>query len=442
MMRQGAWMPVMLLLVVAVAGCTSKGPEAVVDEIPEEVSQQEIERLEQAVLEQYPRSYSFAGQQAADPLRLAWEGTLKQGDAVTSIEYPHDHGIVDRGGTVILYPLDAVPADQAVELRIKLKWQGDVGSSADLDIYVDVPGTRDAFQANRYDESMNWNRITKTRIVNAVKVAGEPFDIGIQVSNGKVISGEVPYTLSVEVHQAKDVLAPGVPYALMVPQNASGFLVESEPVVGDEHVTSEFVVIGPDDQLVRYVQHNDIGTSDLFVPVSKAGEYVVYAHRMHGGFLRLASDIPNPESLARTLAKTTAEVVLHAGQPAPGTYREQCVPSVSWDQNLEACATGTTNQWGAEGSFEVSGQFPLDLAAFVRTEGGGTANAALNITGPNGWVSTSHKVLNREEGDDRYGFSGATWGDRSALALGPYTFGVVDNGGQAELGYTIVGYTR
>jgi hypothetical protein len=348
------------------------------------------------------------------------------------VELPTDEGPVDYGGQIVRFDLaDKVPVGQPVEIRIGLKWWGDPGSSADLDIWVNIPGTKDAYNPGRYDESLNWNIINKVRVANGVRIEGQPFEIGIQVNNGRIVhpSG-VKYSVTVDLYFAKDVVAPGVAYGINVPSNATGIIVQSVRLAGDEHLNSKFVVVDPDNRLAHYVEHNDIGVETLFLPVKKPGEYVIYVHSMYGGFLSLESEVPNPSSMARILPLVVTNRVLHAGpDPSPGTYIEQ------------GATGGSTNTFGKQGSFSVDAGFPLDIIPWIQSTGG-EVDAAINITSPVSWTATAFAQLHREDERGRIGGLVKVRTDRDGLAMGSYRWGVVSNGPGISLGATVVSFTR
>jgi hypothetical protein len=429
---------VALVAAVALAGCSGKKKEAAPVVLPDEITEQDIERIGN-LASKFPTQFSFPGQELLEPV-LHWiNGTLQPGTGSGGIELPNDDGPVDYNGDVIVFDVsDKVPVGQPVEVRINLKYWGDPGRSADADIWVDMPGSHGALNPEQYDESINWNIVNKARVVDSVHLEGQPFAVGLQVNNGKILdpSGGVPYAMAVEFNFAKDVLAPGAAYAITVPDNATGLVFKTDRVTGDEHVDVSFLLIGPDDKLVRHLQHNDIGVDTLFLPVKQGGEYVVYSHSMHGGFVRLESEVPNEHFMARLLTTTEAETVLHSDVPAPGTYAESGVAG---------------NTWGAEGTFDVAG-FPLDIVPFIRSTAG-SVNAAINVTSSAGWVATAFTCnwvddqappycAGFQDDSGRVGSEVDVRTDRSHLAPGAYTYGVVAENAGVQLGVTILSYTR
>ena len=427
-MKQWAVLLVCALLVVGLAGCASKKkPKEEEVILPGGIQREDLERAE-LLVSSFPLRYAFPGQLALDEKRLYFNGTFGPGDGVTGIEQPTDEGPVDYGSLIETFDLsEEVPAGQPVEIRLELKWVGDPGRAGDLDIWVDVPGRRDAYSPGRVDESWNFNLGTKVRVANAVHIEGSPFEVGIQLNNGRIIHPEgMSYSLQVDLYYGENVLAPGIPYAIQVPENATGIIVESEPMIGDEHMQSEFVVIAPDDRLVRHMVHNDIATETLFISVNQPGEYVVYAHNMHGGFLRIESDVPNENFQARILPLTSTAIAANGGTPAPGTFAEM--------------GNGAGNTWGAESTFDVSTSFPLDIVLSIAGDTG--TSGALNVTSPKGWYGTVYSTAGQSSGTDRVGNGIASKYDRSALDTGTYSYGVAANSPGMTMTITVLSYTR
>lgn len=433
----------LVVVCMAVAGCSggggSKNPPQVI--LPDEITEQDIERLGNLAAK-FPTAFTFPGQAVLEPLFHWINGSLEPGTGSTGTELPTDDGPIDYGGDIIVFDVaDKVPVGQPVEVRIHLKWFGDPGRAADVDIWVDMPGERGAVDSGRFDESNNWNIGGKVRVVNSIHLDGQPFAVGMQVNNGRILdpTGSVEYQMLVEFHFVKDVLPPGAPYALRVPANSTILVVDTERVFGDEHVDVDFVIVGPNDEVIRSMHHNDIGQETLAISIPGGGEYVVYSPKMHGGFLRFESQVPNEAFEARPLERVLQEVVLHAGpDPAPGTYAEQ--------------SQASSNTFGAEGTFEVTVP-PLDIIPFVRTDA--PADIALNVTAPDGWHTTLFACGRQSVvvstapfcgyyGDERgrVGGNAITRYDRTTLDKGTYSFGAVANGGGVALGVTIVTFTR
>lgn len=443
---------VLLMLSLALAGCSGGGKKKQEDTfvLPEEITQQDITRLEN-LASIYPTIYSFPGQTALAPLLdVYFNGTLAPGTASDSVEFPNGDGPIDYNGVIVPFDLaDKVPVGQPVEVRVVLKWSGDPGASADLDIWSDMPGVPATEEAKRFDESMNWNVVFKQRVMNAVHLEGQPFQVGLKVTNGHITHPDgLDYSLRVDLHFVDNVLAPGAAYAIQVPENSTILVIDTERVVGDEHVDLELLLIGPNDQLVRHLKHNDIGVETLSLSVPGGGEYVVYAHSMHGGFLRIEAQIPHPDFEARLLETAWEDRVLHAGpDPAPGTYAEQ---------GSGGPAQTGSNSYGKESTFDVGPAFPLDIVPYMEASAG-PVDVAINITSPRGWYATGYSCRSMpvpalapqapycgtfEDESGRIGAPLLQRYDRSTIAVGTYNAGLVANGPGATLGVSILTYVR
>lgn len=350
-----------VLLATALAGCADEPPEEEVV-IPGSISEEQVQELEERALEQFPRVVEFPNMEALEPVTGIFEGTLGQ-FAGAGVEWPDDDGNVKAGGETLTFDMsEFVPENQPVEMRLKLKWWGDPGASVDLDIFVDVPGEQDSYDGTSDDESFNWNIVTKFRVVNTVHKAGENLLVGMELQNGKIVHPDgVRYELHYELHFPGNVLAPGIPYVVNVPEGATSLILESEPLVGDEHITSDLVIFAPDDTLVQYVHHNDIATETLRVAVSRPGDYVLYAQHYHGGFLRIETDVQNPNWQARALEPIVVEEVAVSGAaPAPSGRP-------------------------ASGSIDIGGPI-LDIDGWIRNSGpaGGGADAEFAVVNSDG----------------------------------------------------------
>lgn len=417
-----AFMSTMLL-----SGCfgDDDSDDFMLDDTPGEISKTEVERLEQEVLAAYPRQFSFPGQELLDPVLLLFEEVLGPGSGV-GIELPNDNGPADAGGEFFSYDLaEHVPVGQPVEVRLKLKVYGNPGASTDVDIYTNVPGYQDAYDPDSFDESMNWNIVTKQKVMNTVHLDGEPFEVGVQAQNGKIVHPDgMPYELFVEIHFAEDVIAPMTPYEVIVPPNATSLIFESEPVIGDEHITSEFVIVGPDGTLLKYVEHNDIATETLRIGVRESGPHIIYAQKMHGGFLSLESDVPNPDFQVTPLTKVVTETPVASdviAAPAP------------------------EGQSGDSGDFDTGGTFPLDVYTFIRDSGNGGVAGQIIITASssNGAVHTTEVTGWSQSEAGRIGDRQTETVDRSQLVSGAYTWDLTGNGGAGiVVGYGVVTYER
>lgn len=443
---------VLLVLSLALAGCSGGGKKKEEEKfvLPEEITQQDVTRLEN-LASIYPTIYNFPGQAALDPvLDIYFNGTLTPGTGSDSLEFPNGDGPIDYNGAIVPFDIaDKVPVGQPVEVRVVLKWSGDPGSSADIDIWSDMPGVPATEEAKRNDESINWNVVFKQRVMDAVHLEGQPFQVGLKITNGRIAYPEgLHYSLHVDLYFVENVLAPGAAYAIQVPENSTILVVDTERVVGDEHVDLEMLIIGPGDRLVRHLKHNDIGVETLSIAVPGGGEYVVYSQSMHGGFLRLEAQIPHPGFQARLLETAWEDRVLHAGpDPAPGTYAEQ---------GSGGPAQTGSNSYGKETTFDVGPAFPLDIVPFMEASAG-PVDVAINITSPRGWYATGYSCRSIpvpaanpqapycgtfQDESGRIGAPLLQRYDRSQIDVGTYAVGLVANGPGAKLGVSILTYTR
>lgn len=421
-MKGLSWTLAVTMVAVALSGCADGGAQedTLEETAPEEIGQQRVDQVEADVGARFPRGFSFPGQEALEMVRIFINETLGPGTGTTSPEVPDDTGPIEGNPSYIVHDVsEHVPVGQPVEMSIKLKWWGNPGAAGDLDIYINVPGTHDAYDGDSFDESNNWNIVTKFRVVNTVHVEGAPFEVGVQTSNGRIIHPDgMDYSLRVDFAFAEDVLAPGIAYGVTVPQNASRLVFESEPVLGDEHVTGEFMVLDPQDRLLSHFLYDDIGQDTRIVNARMPGEYVMYAPHLRGGFLKVSTDVPNPDFEARILAMEEREEALAEGVLAPA---------------------------GSSGSFEADG-FPLEMHAWIRetAAAGAAGQAILNLTSPDGWVTTT-QVTGNVEGDTvgRIGDRYASHYDNSNLASGTWGWSVEGSAAAGlDAGYRYVTYTR
>lgn len=420
---------VLALLLSGCNGSSKKKPQEVV--LPEDITTEDIDRLSE-LASKYPTRFAFEGQSELAPQVEWFNGTLAPGTGSGGVELPNDDGSLDYGGDIVAFDVaDKVPVGQPVEIRMILKWWGDPGRAADLDIWVDVPGESGAVDSGRYDESFNWNIANKIRVVDTVHLEGQPLKVGLQVNNGRIFDPQegVPYALQVSFYFPKEVLPPGAAYALDVPSNSTFLVVNTDRVIGDEHVDVDWLLVGPNDERIYSEHWNDIGTETKSVPIRGGGEYVIYAQRMHGGFLRVESEVPNEKFTARQLTVNVEERTLQeATAPAPGTYAEQ--------------SQASSNSFGATGTFEVTA-FPLDIIPTITSQAA-SVDAALNITGPGGWLTTGFAKGSYQDERGRVGALPTirvAEGHRT-LSAGSYSYGVVSNSAGTALGVKILTFTR
>lgn len=426
-----AWMLALTIATVALAGCSDE-PEEEETVIPGSISQEQVEELEERATEQFPRTVQFPGQilEKVDPIVGVFEGRLDPLEGL-GVEWPDDTGPVSLAGEIKTFDLNSVgdiPEGQPIEVRLKLKWWGDPGSSVDMDIYVDVPGTNDGYDPTSDDESWNWNIVTKFRVVNTVNT-GDPLLVGMHLQNAKNPHPDgVRYELHYEIHFPPNVLGPLVAYGVTVPDDASVLIFESEPVVGDEHVTSQIVVYDADDNLVIDKWHNDIASETYQVPIRGGGEYVIYAKYMHGGFLRVETDVQNPDFEARALTTTITET------------------SVGSALDLGAVAL---SGYGQTGDVSVTG-IPVDAYAYIRPSAplAPQVSATMAVINDNGdyHVVTVTGQVNGDAGrigDDYTDTRDWENAEATTTLAGVFTWGYTNNVAVGvDAGYGVIAYTR
>jgi hypothetical protein len=389
------------------------------------------------------QNFTIPGQEELEDRVIWFNGTLTSTEAAVGYEDRND-----RSGTNYntVYETEdvssALPEGQPAELKVKMWYFPGPGQSGDLDIYVNVPGTETDFSATDCD-AFSWKVCVEERTINTVGKSGEAAEIGVQKANGRA-SQDMPYYMQIQVSYEKDVITPAQAYAFDVPEEATGLVVESAKAGGGEHVRTDFLVIGPDDELVRYVEYDDIAipTESKLIPVSKAGEHVLYPIEMTGGFLSVEADTPVPQEKrdARVLDLKT-ETVTDASAPAPGTG-ETCVP----DATTQGCVYNSTWNAGGSTSFSVDGAFPLEIRSWINEEGSQNANfdAEIQIQSEQGLVHRSKKVVQYEDERGTIGssrdelFTHAEWRN---LAKGEYTVDYVIDG-TGSVGHTLVTYQR
>lgn len=421
---KGTLWTVLVLVAVTLSGCADDPVEEEDDDVPTQLTQDDMDRLEQLVTEQHPRTFAFPGQEVLDPV-FDWVNGTVGPTANTGVEPIDDDGPADAGGEIQSTDISGlVPVGQPVELRLKLKWAGDPGSSADLDLYTNVPGQHSSYSPGHNEESWNWNRITKGSVVNTARIEGQPFEVGVQATNGKVLVEDVDYSVEVEAYFPENpVLPPLVPHALVLPEGGTGFILESEPVTGDEHIDTDLIIVGPDDIIHRSIHHNDIGTETLFIAATTPGEYIFYIAQQHGGFIRVETDVPNPDFQAREVTKVMEETVLHSGAVAapasPGTY-------------------------GEEGALELPGT-PLDLYAFIHISQGASISGdiQMDVLSQDGVVHSMVVSGSALTDEGRVGDAPDEDRDRTLIVPGDFGYGLRGNaGGGVDVGYGFVGYER
>ena len=385
------------------------------------------------------RNYTVPGQEVLDDVVKWFNGTVGSGQGVAAYEDRNDRSGLAYNKEVIMQDLSGdIPAGQPAVIRAKLWYFAGPGASADLDLVANVPGTQTDLAGDDCDE-FSWKICVQEMSLSTVGVSGAPMQIGVEVANGRSMQG-MDYFLRVEVDYFNDVITPDVPYAVTVPENATGLVVTSAKGDTGEHIQAEFLVIGPDDQLIEHSTYNDISipTESKLIPVPGPGEYVVYALELHGGFLGVEADVPVPKDVReiRPLARVE-ESVADASAPAPGTGG-YCDPT-----GTAGCAP--YNEGGST-TFSVEGTFPLEVIGWIGEEGGQQANlnAEVRISSGKGLVYKLDKFVQYEDERGTLGLTrdefhaNHTWEN---LDKGEYTVSYVIDG-TGTVGHTVVTYKR
>lgn len=433
---------VLAFVAVPLAGCL-KGKDPVVEEDAEQKKaeailgdqgQQKFDDLAAAI----PKDYRFPGQAELPKVNVKLAGTATS-EALGSYEAQRDEGGMEYNSVIKYEDVSAhIPAGQPVEMFIKLFWDGSEVNSADLDIAVDVPGLKTTYSS--VTEDLNWNYASKSMVVNTVGVAGMPALVGVQIAGGAITEG-FDYELQIEFTYVQNVLTPYHAWSFNVPEGASGIILESVRASGDEHVSAEFVVIDPEDNLLEYKYYDDIDipTQSVFIPTKGKGNYVFYAYSMHGGFLRMKTDAPLEvvEATPLTLVEV-AEVDSNA--PAPGVAGKDVLEGSPAGGAMPTDDVNPTTK-----TFETTGTFPLRVTGYVK--GQLQPMAKITISSPKGIV---HEITSIGRYEDERGSLGYTstreegpnnnfyWNN---IEKGSWTVSVVNNG-NAEIGHTILTYTR
>ncbi len=391
-----------------------------------------------------PRTYLFPGQ-----IDLPWKTIFLNGtaDAVSGYTAYEDRN--DRTGNnyntprIVFDVSEHIPVGQPTEMFIQLYYSAQPGSTADLDLYVNVPGTHTDIETSNSDE-FNWKFAVERHIINTVGVSGAAHEIGVQVANSRSLPTEgLDFAIKVEFSYAKDVLTPGVPYAFTVPANATGIVLESEKAGGSDHVRSRFVVIDPNDQLVQYMAYDDLAipTESVFIPLNSGpGEYIFYAFDMEGGFLSMEADAGIEIRDVRTLALVSEDVIDGSG-PTPGVVGRDWFAG---DNEGVADGTATTSTTGAtEVGFTLDGPFPLGIYPWLRNAPV-TAMAEVAVSSTKGLVAEYERVMRYDDERGSLGYSSERYNRYffpENIAKGAYTVSIV-NDSPGEVGHTVVTYKR
>lgn len=431
-----------LLLAAPLAGClkkdtieTASAEQELVDEILGEKGRDKL--VEAASL--IPKNYSFPDQQLLPPATFDYVGQITS-NANGALEAERDEGAIERDTYVEMQDISAlVPAGQPVELVIDIVWDASEANSADLDIVVDVPGTKTSYSPT--SETFNWNLAVKTMVVNTIGVAGMPASVGVQAAGGAVTQG-FEYTLSVRASYVKDVLTPYHPWAIEVPPGAGGIIIESEKAGGDEHVASQFILLDPEDNLVQFVDFNDIDipTESIFIATAKPGTYVFYAYHMHGGFFRVKSDVPLDANTARPLALTETRVV-DSATPTPGVAGKDY-----FNGSAAGGAAPVPDVNPTVIDFATTGAFPLRITGFIT--GTAITQGKIVLKSQLGIVHQLTKVARAEDDAGSVGYTSAHEGspnnvvDWQNIQRGAWTAEIVNTSPGVEIGHVIISYQR
>lgn len=439
-----------LVVMLPVSGCLGLfGGDETDDEadstsLSDSVGNETAEQIQERTSNQF-KNYTLPGQEELPTEQLWFNGSIGPGPTMASWEDRND-----RSGNRINHEIitndisSALPPGQPAELSLKLWYFGSPGSSGDLDLYVNVPGLETEHASDDCD-AFNWKVCVQEKSVTTVGTDG-PAEIGVQVTNNRAFE-DLDYFLRVEVTYAEDVITPAAPYAFEVPENATGIVIKSEKAGGSEHIDGELLVIGPDDELVEYVEYNDLAipTESKLIPVSGGGEYIIYPIELHGGFLSVEADVPvDKAKLDGRMLETATESVEDGSGPTPGFG---CAPI---DAGLPAprvgdCRNETIAQ-GDSSQFSVEGTFPLEIHAWIGGDDAQQVNvdAEVRITSSDGLVYRAQKFVQAQNGDDTAGLSRDELnfeGFWENLAKGEYTVTYAIDG-TATVGHTVTTYTR
>lgn len=437
---RGRWLLAALLtLALVTAGCVGGEVEETSTEDDDVTGFDEAtrERAESQATER-PLDYVVPGTEVRPHERIWINGSVGP-EAVQGAETSQDRGGTSYNTVVLTEDIaDHIPPGQAVQVDLTLIYDGAPGRSADLDILVDFPHLVNSTSRAYWDE-YSWVTVRKTAQANVVGVEGEPHEVGIEVSEGRILPGQsLDYSLRVDLRYAPDAVGPHVPYAFDVPANASGLVLSSVKLTGDTHVDTHIVLVGPDDELLRSVPYNDlaIASESILIPVDQAGEHVLYATHMTGGFLAVEADAPPDDREMRILDREVTREVLFEGGVAPGVAEHHV-----YDET-------TPRSGGESTTFTLGETFPLEVRAFVGGEGATVAgDVEVRLSSEKGLVDLYHRFARYDDERGSVGASddGIPENDRflpENLAPGTYTAEVIMDGTNAPVGYEVVTYVR
>ncbi len=424
-----------LFLTTALAGCFGGDDEPAPPAPPEPPVT--LTKAVIALAEAKPLDYTFPAQKALPATKLWFNGTIGS-DAAAGYESPGDRGGSSYNTQFVMFDVsDSIPVGQTALVNIQLTWQNRPGEAADLDIVVDLPGTR-THESREYFDEWSWTLPVETKSVATVGVKGATHAIGVQAANARILpTGGLKYTLAATILYAQNVLPPAVPHAIVVPANASGLVFESVKFSGDTHVDAELIVIGPDDTLVSYNAFNDLAvpTESLYVAVPGPGEYVVYATHSHNGFLRVTADAPPDVREARALVTSWEKMPLIRDAAAPGVAEHE----------IEAQRTPYTE--GTRVAFNLDTTFPLEVRPYIDGANVITGDVDLRVASAKGDVARYHRAARYDDDRGRIGFTDETherenWFIPEKLARGAYSLSAVVDGSTGEIGVRVLTFTR
>ncbi|MGQ0536644.1 MAG: hypothetical protein ACT4PT_11290 [Methanobacteriota archaeon] len=436
-MRPALLLGLLLLLGAVLSGCLGRGNEERTEPtdivLPEEIGNQTQRRLDELAAP-IPKNFVVPGQIVRSPVVDWFNGTIDP-SANHGIEDRNDRGGNNYNSLIVKKDVGSfLPPGQPAEIRIKLFYFQSAGKGVDLDIFVDLPGLKTAYNRGHNDE-WNWKVSVQEMTVNTVGVAGQPMEIGVEAKNGR-LAQPVDFVMKMEYEYVKDVLTPYFAWAIQVPANATGLIFESAKGGGSEHVNIDFILLDPTDSPVTIQHYDDIGipTESIFVPTKGPGEYVFYAYHVRGGFFSVKADVPVENNVLRPLAVVDEEVVDFSG-PAPGMV----------GRNVTGSATPYTE--GTSVPFAVD-KFPLRVVPFIGKAGTPAVSGAceIRISSGTGLVALRQKVLRYDDERGSLGYSGDQGENLQFypgnLAKGQYTASIVSDGCTGEIGHIVSTYAR
>lgn len=384
------------------------------------------------------RNYSLPGSARLAPQVKWFNGTIGP-EANTAYQDRNMNGGNDYRTVLQTFPVeDLVPAGQPTALRVTLVYFGQPGSAAKAHIYVCVPAHCTYYTRNNNDQ-FNWKVTVEIVNVVTVGVPGEEHLVGVAASDG-LITEPLEFSLKVEASYFADVLTPFYAYAFTVPEGATGVTLRSVKP-GQEHLQSKFVILDPQDNLVTYVEYDDIAipTESIFVPTRQPGEYVFYAQEMRHGFFAIESDAPlGNDTALRALPVQETRAALPGGL-APGVPERDPLGSY----NPGGAVPPTPYNPGSEVKFSVEQGFPVEVGAYVGP--GFTGALEIRILSSQGEVYRFQRAARYDSDQGSLGYTrdeANTHADWSKLAKGSYTVSFVNDGETGEFGYWYRTYQR